>query len=330
MPVGTAGTVKAMTAAELAAPPIDAHASPSSAAHTTCTAARPRGHRRRRRAAPVRRLGPRDAHRQRRVPVFSLGGINQIDDDGVTFRPIDGSLHRLTAEVSMHIQGVLGADIAMSLRPVSARRPPAEVQDLALRRTTAWAARAVAEVERPAGQALFGIVQGGVVGAAPRRRDRRSTSTARHRRAVGRRSPSPTCTGCSTSSPTSLPAERPRYLMGVGTPADLDAASPWGRHVRLRDADPQRPQRQPVHVDRAGRHLRHSFKLDQGPLDPACPCFTCQTASRLVPAPAPAWPRDPLRAPQTLHNLTFYAPRRRAASASRRGHAGAGVTAIAA
>ena len=105
--------------------------------------------------------------------VFSLAAINEpksksagftpavwVDDDGVTFRShIDGSKHRLTPEISMHIQGVLGSDIAMCFDQCPPGDATAEVQEVALARTTAWAARWRAVV-RPAGQALFGIVQG--------------------------------------------------------------------------------------------------------------------------------------------------------------------------
>src|SRR5262249_34571209 len=94
--------------------------------------------------------------------VFSLAAINEIDDDGVTFRShIDGSLHRLTPEVAMNIQGVLGSAIAMCFDECAAADAEAEIHERALARTTAWATRCRAAHRAPQ-QALFGIVQGGI------------------------------------------------------------------------------------------------------------------------------------------------------------------------
>src|SRR5262249_42311292 len=94
--------------------------------------------------------------------VFSLAALCDLDDDGVTFRShIDGSKHRLTPEISMEIQGALGSDIGMGFGHCPPGDSDASAQDAAVARTSAWAIRCLA-VERPAGQALFGIVQGGV------------------------------------------------------------------------------------------------------------------------------------------------------------------------
>ena len=121
--------------------------------------------------------------------VFSLSP--QVDDDGVTFRSVyDGSVHRLTPERAVEVQEALGADIQMALDVCPPLPSPPEVVRLAVERTASWAVRAAA-THRREGQALFGIVQGGVdvalrrESAAPR--CRRRFRRLRHRRALGRR-----------------------------------------------------------------------------------------------------------------------------------------------
>jgi len=243
--------------------------------------------------------------------VFSLAAINEIDDDGVTFRShIDGSKHRLSPEISMQIQGVLGSDIAMCFDQCPPGDAPTEVIDRAMARTTAWAARCLA-VARPPGQALFGIVQGGI-------------DLERRHRHLAELAPMPfdgiAIGGLSVGESipdmyrvldgfaSSLPADRPRYLMGVGTPADLERGVTAG--VDMFDCVmPTRNARNGNLFTSLGRvtisNARH--RTDTGPLDPECPCDTCATVSR-------AYLRHLYLAKEilfnrlaTLHNLTFYA-----------------------
>src|SRR5678810_1083888 len=170
MPVGTAGTVKAMTAQELREAPLDARIILGNTYHLYL---RPgleviAAHRGLHRFAGWDRPILTDSGG---FQVFSLSGINQIDDDGVTFRShIDGSSHRLTPEVSMHIQRTLGSDIAMCFDQCPPGDASADVQEVAVARTTAWARRCRAAMRsgseagphgsmtrgRGAGQALFG------------------------------------------------------------------------------------------------------------------------------------------------------------------------------
>src|SRR4051812_28183029 len=224
MPVGTAGTVKAMTADELRAPPIDAKIILGNTYHLYL---RPgldvMAH-----VGGLHKFAAWDRPiltDSGGYQVFSLAAINEIDDDGVTFRShIDGSKHRLTPEVSMHIQATLGSDIAMVFDQCPPGDAPAEVHETALRRTTAWAKRSLAAPHAP-GQAVFGIVQGGVDLERRKRHMAEITALGFDGHALG---------GLAVGESVEetyrvldevahlLPADRPRYLMGVGTPADLE------------------------------------------------------------------------------------------------------------
>ena len=140
--------------------------------------------------------------------VFSLEPV--VDDEGVTFRSVyDGSVQRLTPESAVHTQELLGADIQMALDVCPPLPSPPEVVRLAVERTLDWAGRARA-AHRRAGQALFGIVQGGTDETLPRRvrpaHGRIGLRRLRHRRTVGggdrrRRC----CPRSGRPSPTSLP-----------------------------------------------------------------------------------------------------------------------------
>ena len=187
--------------------------------------------------------------------VFSLAPT--VDDDGVTFRSTyDGSAHRLTPEAAVDVQELLGADIQMVLDVCPPLPSPPEVVRLAVERTAAWAARGPGRATGATGQALFGIVQGGIDARAagrerpPHRRPR--LRRLRHRRAVGGRDAAPRCCRRWPRPPAELPADQPRYLMGVGDPVGPGRGDrPRRRHVRLRAADPPRPPRHGAHRRRA-------------------------------------------------------------------------------
>jgi queuine tRNA-ribosyltransferase len=191
----------------------------------------------------------------------------------------------------------------------------ADVHAVAMRRTTAWAARCLA-ARRPAGQALFGIVQGG-------------TDLARRHAHLAELAPMPfdgfalggLAVGESLADTYrvldefahALPADRPRYLMGVGTPADLAHGVAAG--VDMFDCVmPTRNARNGYLFTSQGKVVISNAKhrLETGPLDPECPCDTCGTSSR-------AYLRHLYMAKEilynrlaTLHNLTFYARTMRA------------------
>jgi queuine tRNA-ribosyltransferase len=310
MPVGTLGTVKAMTAGELEAAPLDARIILGNTYHLYL---RPgleviRAHGGLHRFSSWRRPILTDSGG---FQVFSLATMNRIDDDGVTFKShIDGSEHRFTPELSMDIQGTLGSDIAM----IFDQCPPGGADDAeherAMKRTTAWAARCIAH-PRPAGQALFGIIQGGVDVARRRRHLAALGELGFDGFALG---------GLSVGESVAdmyrvldefaheLPEDRPRYLMGVGTPADIEHAVAAG--VDLFDCVlPTRNARTGHLFTSTGRVvISHSrYRADTDPLDPECPCQTCRTVSR-------AYLRHLFQAREilynrlaTLHNLTYYA-----------------------
>ena len=316
MPVGTAGTVKGLTVDELTAPPLDAHIILGNTYHLYL---RPG-------LEVIRALG--GLHRmmawQRPIltdsggfQIFSMKEISKLDDDGCDFRShLDGSRHRLTPERSIEIQATLGSDIAMVLDhcpPGDAA--PADI-DVAMARTTAWARRCL-HAPRAPGQALFAIVQGGT--SIPRRRSHLAdlaaltgpeTSPQFDGFALGGLSvgePIPQMYEVLDAVAAELPAERPRYLMGVGTPQDLVVAI--GRGIDMFDCVmPTRNARNGQLFTSQGRVViaNAAHRLDPGPVDPNCKCETCQRYSR-------AYLRHLFQAKEilysrlaTLHNLTYY------------------------
>jgi queuine tRNA-ribosyltransferase len=214
--------------------------------------------------------------------VFSLPA--KIDDDGVTFRSTyDGSLERLTPELAVSRQERLGADIQMALDICSALPAPDEEIRLAAKRTLAWAARA-REAHRRADQCLFGIVQGGVIN------DLRGESAAQTAAlefdgyAIGGLSVGETrqqMLPALAAALAELPADRPRYLMGVGDPVSLLDAVALG--VDMFDCVlPTRLARHGTALTSEGRYQVRGARLaaDDRPLDPACSCRVCARYSR--------------------------------------------------
>ncbi len=216
--------------------------------------------------------------------VWSLAPLRKIDADGVSFKSeIDGSSLRLTPERTMEVQEALGADIVMPLDhciewPAS-RDDVARAVDV----TVAWARRSVAAKTR-GDQALFPIVQGGV---------HADLRVACADALVELDMPGYACGGFSVGEPRDeaaaalaatlerLPPDRPRYLMGVGTPRDFLDAVALG--VDMMDCVlPTRVARHSMALTRDGpvrlRNAKHA--RDPAPLDPSCRCFTCRTHTR--------------------------------------------------
>jgi queuine tRNA-ribosyltransferase len=215
--------------------------------------------------------------------VFSLSDTRKIDDDGVTFKShLDGSLHRFTPERSIAIQENLGADIIMAFDECP---PPLDraYNEIALRRTHAWAERCVAAKTRP-DQALFGIVQGGVF--ADLRADSARFLTgldlpgyAIGGLAVGESKPEMHA-ALDVVEPL-LPAHKPRYLMGVGSPEDL--VNGVLRGVDIFDCVlPTRLARNSAALTRTGRlNMQNAiFTRDPGPIEEGCTCYACRTFTR--------------------------------------------------
>jgi len=215
--------------------------------------------------------------------VFSLGGINQIDDDGVTFKShIDGSLHRLTPEKSIAIQENLGADIIMAFDECAEPYDRA-YNHRAMARTHAWVERCLAAKTR-SDQALFGIVQGGIFPDLREASAQFIASLDLPGNAIGGLS-----VGESKDEMHSilevvnaiLPQNKPRYLMGVGTPEDL--INGVQRGVDLFDCVlPTRLARHKAALTHLGRlnMAKAEHAQSELPIDEKCSCYTCQNFTR--------------------------------------------------
>ena len=282
MPVGTAGTVKAMYPDQVKALGADVVLG-----NTYHLMLRPGAER-------VARLGGLHAFMNWPFPiltdsggfqVMSLASLRKLDETGVTFQShIDGSTHVLTPERSIEIQGLLGADIQMQLDECVRLPCPDDAAEKAMRLSLRWAERCrVAFGEQP-GRALFGIVQGGAV-------ERLRVESARG--LVGLDLKGYAIGGLAVGEPQEvmlrmieataphLPAEKPRYLMGVGTPDDILEAV--ARGIDMFDCVlPTRAGRHGTAYTRHGRlnlkNARHAD--DQEPLDAAAGNPAARTYSK--------------------------------------------------
>ena len=282
MPVGTAGTVKAMTA--------DAVRSTGARmvlGNTYHLMLRPGAER-------VARLG--GLHRMMDwsgpiltdsggFQVMSLSGLREMDEQGVTFRShIDGSKHRLTPERSVEIQRLLGADVTMCLDECTPF--PATEQQAAdsMRLSMRWAARCRDAFTPREGHGLFGIVQGGVYPDLRAESVEALTRIGFEGYAVGGLAVGEgqvMMFAVLDSTVPRLPAGRARYLMGVGTPSDLVGAVRRG--IDMFDCV------MPTRSGRTGRayprrgvlNIRNARHADDGaPLDPDCSCPACARHAR--------------------------------------------------
>jgi queuine tRNA-ribosyltransferase len=242
--------------------------------------------------------------------VFSLSKLRTVDDDGVTFAShIDGSTHRLTPERVVEIQELLGADIAMAFDQLVDPALPVDDVRSAMERTHRWAERSIAARNRP-DQALFGIIQGGVDGDLRRTSSAAIAGMAFDGIAIGGLSVGESKEAMAATlevvAETLGTDPRPRYLMGVGAPADFFAAVEHG--IDLFDCVlPTRVARTGQVWTDAGRlNLRNArFLDDPGPIDPACACETCRVHSRAYLAHL--FRADELLGYRlaTLHNVTW-------------------------
>ncbi|MBA2634349.1 MAG: tRNA guanosine(34) transglycosylase Tgt [Chloroflexi bacterium] len=217
--------------------------------------------------------------------VFSLADLRRVDDDGVTFTShLDGSTHRLTPERAMEIQALLGSDVAMAFdQLVDPGLPREQVAD-AMERTHRWAHRSLAAGGRP-DQAVFGIVQGGVDPSLRRASVAAIGALAFDGIAIGGLSVGESKADMAAMLEVVADALgddlRPRYLMGVGSPADFFTAVERG--VDLFDCVlPTRVARTGQVWTDAGRlNLRNAaLQDDPGPIDAGCACEACRNHSR--------------------------------------------------
>ncbi len=216
--------------------------------------------------------------------VFSLSEMRKITEEGVSFRsPHDGRIINLTPEKSIEIQNTLGADVIMAFDecpPATANRTEVEA---ATERTYRWLLRCI-EAHKRSEQALFGIVQGGIYADLRSKAANALTELNLPGYAIGGVSvgeePELIHEIVRQTAPL-LPAEKPRYLMGVGTHQEMVLAIASG--VDLFDCViPTRWARHGTAVVNGERwNVKNAkFREDFTPLDETCPCYTCQNFTR--------------------------------------------------
>ena len=242
--------------------------------------------------------------------VFSLAKLRRLTEEGVRFQShLDGSAHLLTPERSMAVQMNLGADIAMAFDECPPYPAPREAVEEATARTARWALRC-RDAHTRADQWLFGIVQGGV---HPDLREK----SAKEITAIG--FPGYGIGGLSVGEPKEdmlrvldhldpiLPEAKPRYLMGVGTPADL--VEGVSRGIDMFDCVlPTRNARNgQLFTSRGKVSIRNArYRADPAPPDPECACYTCRTASRAYLRHLHLAGEMSAATLMTIHNLSFY------------------------
>lgn len=212
--------------------------------------------------------------------VFSLGHLRRVSDEGALFRShIDGSEHFLTPELAVRIQEELGADIIMVLDECPPYGESLDVIRRAMNRSHLWAERC-RRAHGEQGQALFGIVHGGTSPDLRRQSAEFVTGMDFVGYAIGGLSlgePKELTYSVLEETVPLLPAERPRYLMGVGSPEDLVECVAHGIDM----FDSALPTRLARNGALFGEHQRLSitnarFKQQRGPVDPTCDCYTCR------------------------------------------------------
>jgi queuine tRNA-ribosyltransferase len=255
--------------------------------------------------------------------VFSLSQLRKVSDEGVRFRShLDGSSHFFTPEHSMDVQIALGADIAMAFDECTEYPADRTRAEESLRLTMAWAERSLTHFRAhqhdvpwandfPGGsQSLFGIVQGGMYRDLRRQSVERLVELDFDGYAIG---------GLSVGEPRDLtlemisevlpllPKDKPRYVMGVGYPDEIELYARMG--VDMMDCVlPTRAARHGLLFTSEGRITikNKQFAEDQGPPDPNCDCMVCRRYSR-------AYLRHLMQAGEALsgtlnsiHNLAYY------------------------
>jgi queuine tRNA-ribosyltransferase len=312
MPVGTAATVKAMKPAA-----VEAAGADIILGNTYHLMLRPGAER-------VARLG--GLHRfmgwdkpiltdSGGYQVMSLSDLTKRSEEGITFKShLDGTRHLLSPERSIEIQRLLGSNIIMAFDELVPTTSTREVQAAAMERSMRWAKRSRDAFDsggdHAANNAIFGIQQGALdegfrKSSADALIDIGFDGYAIGGLAVGEGQEA--MFGCLDFAPGQLPADKPRYLMGVGKPDDIVGAVERG--VDMFDCVlPTRSGRTGQAFTRTGPiNIRNArFNEDQGPLDPECTCPTCTTWSR-------AYLHHLVRAGEILgamlmteHNIFFY------------------------
>ena len=217
--------------------------------------------------------------------VFSLSGLRKITEDGVEFRShLDGRRIVFTPESVMYTENILGSDIMMAFDECCPYPSTYDYTKKSMERTTRWAQRCKAAHERPEEQGLFGIIQGGFYKDLRERSARDLIKLDLPGYAIG---------GISVGEPKEeflemlnftaplMPEDKPRYLMGVGSPDYLIEAAMAG--IDMCDCVlPTRIARNGTAMTWNGKVVvrNATYEKDWGPLDPECDCYTCRNYSR--------------------------------------------------
>jgi len=215
--------------------------------------------------------------------IFSLASLRQVNDEGVIFRShIDGSQHLISPELVIQFQEALGADVIMVLDECPANDDSFEKVSRAMSRTHRWAERC-RRVQKRSDQALYAIVQGGIFPELRRRSAEYLTSLGFAGYAIGGLSlgePKRVTLDITEETVALLPDDKPRYLMGVGSPEDL--LEGIARGVDMFDsALPTRVARNGALFTGQGRRNigNAAYRRMEQPVDPGCDCYTCRTFS---------------------------------------------------
>jgi queuine tRNA-ribosyltransferase len=254
-------------------------------------------------------LGSGGAQRFGGFQLFSLASIRKIREEGVEFRShIDGSPHFLSPEGAVEIQTRMGVDIAMAFDECPAYGLSHAEVEKSMELTHRWAKRSLAA--RTGASALFGIVQGGIHLDLRKRSVEEIASLDFDGVAIG---------GVSVGEPKEemfqvvdftaplLPADKPRYLMGVGTPEDLVNGVAAG--IDMFDCVmPTRNARNGSLFTSFGKiHIKNAkYAADERPLDPDCGCTTCTTVSRAYLRHLYVSDEIAASVYNTIHNISFY------------------------
>lgn len=217
--------------------------------------------------------------------VFSLGPLRKISEEGVEFEShLDGSKHFLTPEKAMEIQNALGSDIMMAFDECAPYPASREYVKNSLERTTRWLERCKEAHKNPEKQALFGIIQGGMYKDLREQSAKEITAIDLPGYAIGGLSvgePKPMMYDILEHTTPFMPVDKPRYLMGVGSPDDLIEGVIRG--VDMFDCVlPTRIARNGTAMTSQGKVVvrNATYAEDFTPLDPECDCYTCRNYTK--------------------------------------------------
>lgn len=250
--------------------------------------------------------------------VFSLAPLRKIEEEGVRFRShLDGSMHLLTPEKAIEVQQTLGADIIMPLDDCTPHPSDHDYTKKSMELTLRWAERSKKAMghgplalEGHGPQALFGIVQGGMYRDLRIESARRTVDIGFDGYAIGGLSVGEgkeLMNGMVEEAASVLPAESPRYLMGVGKPEDIVEAV--GRGMDMFDCVlPTRCARNGTLFTSTGKLVikNSRFERDPAPIDPECGCYTCTNYSRAYLRHLYMCREILASRLNTIHNLYYY------------------------